>query len=98
MSTETKFPYTAWKLTTSFKPTEVVIDSEYQGDWGSKEATHLISDSGRYYAVGEIYATRADAIAGGRVRLKEQEADIAKKVANIAKKRAALDKAAAEAA
>lgn len=95
MTAETKFPYTAWKLTPSFKPTEVVIKSEYQGNWGSEEITHLISDSGRYYSVGEIYATRPDAIAGGRARLKEQEADIAKKVASISKKRAALDKAAA---
>ena len=96
MTADTKFPYTAWTLAPSFKPTEVVIESGYQGNWGSKEVTHLISESGRYYAVGEIYATRADAIAGGRVRLKKQEADIAKKVANIAKKRAALDKAAAD--
>ena len=95
MSTETNFPYTAWKLTPGFKPVEVLIKAEYRGDWGREEVTHLISDSGRYHSVGEIYATRADAIAGGRTRLKEQEADIAKKVANIAKKRAALDKAAA---
>ena len=95
MSTATNFPYSAWKLSPSFKPTEVVIESAYEGNWGKKEVTHLISDSGRYYPVGDIYATRADAIAGGRKRLEEQEADIAKKVANITKKRAALDKAAA---
>ena len=95
MTAETKFPYTAWKLTPSFKPTEVVIESAYEGNWGKKEVTHLISGSGRYYPVCDIYATHVDAIAGGRKRLEEQEADIAKKVANIAKKRAALDKAAA---
>ena len=94
MTAETNFPYTAWKLTPSFKPAEVVIKSAYRA-WGPGEATHLISDSGRYYLVGEIYATRDDAIADGRARLTQQEADIAKKVANIEKKRAALDKAAA---
>lgn len=79
------FPYTAWRLTPTFKPVEVVIARRSQS-W-------LISDQGKYLCSSEVYPTKAEAIEDGRKRIAVTEADITKREARIAKKRAALDKA-----
>ena len=92
-----KFPYTAWKLTPGFKPVEVVITDECAAVWNSDEPAYFVSESGEYHALGDVFEDRASAIAGGLRRLIEQEAGLAKKAANIAKKRAALVKAEASA-
>lgn len=78
-------PYKAWRLAPSFKPVEVVIEREYSS-W-------LVTDQGRHLHHSEVFPTMAEAIANGRKRIVDMEADISKREARIAKKRAAIDKA-----
>ena len=79
------YPYTAWALPPSFKPKQVTFVRNY---WNSD-----VADSGTLYARHNIFPTKADAIAAGRQSLERQRIDLDKKLANLAKKHAALDAA-----
>lgn len=87
-------PFKAWVLMPSFKPVEVelVKQSQQWSNWDIWYAT----DKGKTYKGDSLFASKEDAIAFGRDRLAEQEADLAKRSETIAKKRAALDKAEAQ--
>lgn len=88
--TDKTFPYTAWRLTPSFKPVEceVVEHGRWYGTWEWRR----LSTGGRSNA-DDIYATKADAISAGRAKVEAQEQALAKKRASLDKKIAALDKA-----
>ena len=80
------YPYTAWVLPPrSFQPKLTTLVRYY---WASDMA-----DSGTPYAHHKIFPTKADAIAAGRKSLERQRIDLDKKLANLAKKHAALDAA-----
>ncbi len=83
------FPYTAWRLTPSFKPVEVVIGRSYKA-W---DGDFLVSERGKYLRGSEVFPTKEQAVEFGRKRIAEMEAEITKREGMIAKKRAALDKA-----
>lgn len=81
-----EFPYKAWALQPSFKPVEVEIVERTWGGW-------VKASNGKQHLPSALSTTKAGAIAFGRSRLREQETDLQKKLANIEKRRAALDKA-----
>ena len=62
--TQKTYPYTAWRLLPSFRPTQVAIKGQYPNHpyW-------LVTDTGRILGVSEVFDTRADAIAAGRAKL-----------------------------
>ena len=91
MSEAQKFPFKVWVLMPSFKPVEVEIVSSYNA-WGNSEP-YYENAKGKVYPKGELFGSKDEAISVGRSRLEEQEADLAKRAAGIAKKRAELDKA-----
>ena len=84
------YPFKAWVLMPSFKPVEVEIVSEYRS-W-NKEVYHQTAKQ-KTYTGSDLFGSKDEAICAGRKRLADQEADLAKRAENIAKKRAALDKA-----
>ena len=88
---ERSYPYKAWILMPSFKPAEVEFTEHYPGwsgeDYGCKTA------SGKVVRRDEIFASRALAINGGRLRLEKHRAQIAKLQLEHDKKLAALKKA-----
>ncbi|AXF52947.1 MAG: hypothetical protein [Caudoviricetes sp.] len=89
------FPYTGWVLTPGFTPKQEKFVKPYghgveQCDWHLTERHKIVH-------VGSIYSCKAEAICAGNQRLREQQAALDKKQANINKRRAALEKAAGEA-
>ena len=84
---EKEFPYKGWVLTPSFKPVEKTFVSlgyySYHRDDGEKD-----------YHPDNIFEDKPSAIAWGREDLERQKSALDKKLANIEKRRAALDKAA----
>jgi len=86
------YPYKAWALLPSFKPTEIELKAAYASyshqDYGD------VSVTGKVYARSEIYPTKEAAIAGGWARVKEQEATLSKWAESLRKKKVALEKAA----
>ena len=90
MTTNRTYPYTAWTLQPSFKPVEIVITA-IADTWGMVEYDKTAV--GKRYHTGDLFKTKAAAIAEGRRRLDKQQADLDLKAANLAKRRAALDKA-----
>jgi len=88
---ERTYPYKAWVLMPSFKPAEVELVSNY-GLYYDETAKGKI-----YHIKHSLYPTKAAAIAAGRKKIDEQQADIAKRLERINKRIAALDKAEREA-
>lgn len=91
MSEAQKFPFIAWVLMPSFKPVEVEIVSSYKA-WGNSDP-YYENAKRKVYQKSELFGSKDEAISVGRARLEEQEADLAKRAAGIAKKRAVLEKA-----
>lgn len=91
MSEAKEFPFKAWVLMPSFKPVEVEIVSSYKA-W-SNTGPYYENAKGKVYRNSELFSSKEEAIGVGRSRLEEQDADLAKRAASIAKKRAELDKA-----
>lgn len=85
------YPYTAWVLTPNFKPKQVVLIKAY-GTFSGNDYGDL-TEAWKLYGVSEIHASIESAISFGRESLKRQRLDLDKKLANFAKKNAALDKA-----
>lgn len=91
--TNRTYPYKAWVLQPSFKPVEVELVGRYASysiDYGDQTA------SGKSYPLKELFPTKAEAIAEGHRRLDKQAEDLDKKLINITKRRAALNKAASQ--
>ena len=87
---EVKFPYQGWVLTPGFKPVEkTFVDRSWANDHWHLDAT------GKSYNTHDIHKDKASAISWGRGNLKAQRAVLDKKLANIEKRRAELDKASA---
>lgn len=85
---EKEFPYKGWVLTPGFKPVEkTFVRPGYLGYYHK-------SDSEKEYHQDKIFKDKPSAIAWGRKDLEIQQAALDKKLANIEKRRAALDKAA----
>jgi len=89
------FPYTGWVLTPGFTPKQEKFvmpygHSEEQNDWHFTERKKVVN-------VGSIYVSKEAAICAGNQRIRDQQAALDKKQANINKRRAALEKAAGEA-
>lgn len=90
---ERTYPYKAWVLMPSFKPVEVELIASYSGFW-SKSQSFEKTATGKVYEIGtELFPNKAAAIAAGRKKIDEQQADIAKRLERINKRIAALDKA-----
>lgn len=86
---EVKFPYQGWVLTPGFKPVEKTFTGYVYGkDWHD-------ADGKKAYHIKDIFVDKHAAITWGRANLQAQEEAIDKKLANIEKRRAALDKASA---
>lgn len=85
------YPYKAWVLMPSFKPVEVELVRNY-GVYYDETANGKI-----YHIEHSLHPTKAAAIAAGRKKIDEQQADIAKRLERINKRIAALDKAEREA-
>lgn len=88
------FPYTGWVLTPGFTPKQEKFVQPYgfggeQTEWHRTEKHKLVH-------FGSIYASKEAAICAGNQRLRDQQAALDKKQANINKRRAALEKAAEE--
>jgi hypothetical protein len=90
------YPYAAWVLKPSFKPAQVTITEPYRAF--SNSNLWEIAEGGRAYAHSELYPTKEAAIAAGWERVHATEAKVAKMQDGIDKKRAALAKAAGDAA
>ena len=88
MSSRT-YPYEAWALSPSFAPKLVLLAGPYWsiGDWD-------VSESGKLYSMLELFPTKEAALVQGWQRIADQEAKLAKLQVGIAKKKAALAKAA----
>ena len=83
---EKKFPYKGWVLTPGFKPVEKTFVGLGYYDYHR-------SDGEKEYHPDNIFKDKASAIAWGREDLERQKSALDKKLANIEKRRAALDKA-----
>lgn len=90
------YPYAAWVLMPSFKPKQVELVKAY-GSWGGEPADYDLTSEGKPYHPTELHSSQANAIAAGRLSLERQRIDLDKKLANLAKKHTALDKAEKEA-
>lgn len=86
-----KYPRQAWVLTPSFKPKEVTITRVY-GSWHGSEDWD-VAEGGKHYHVGNLFESKAAAIANGREQISKIQADIEKRQLNLSKRIAALDKA-----
>lgn len=84
------YPYQAWVLMPSFKPSEVTIEGPYHKYWSHERD---VTSSGKSYALTELYPNKDAAIDAGSILLDKQEAALSKKQANIDKRREALRKA-----
>ena len=86
--TQKSYPYTAWRLLPSFKPTQVVINDQYPNhpEW-------LLSDTGRIFGVSEVHDTCEAAIAVGRAKLEAMSDKYRAMGVSIYKKTQALDAA-----
>ncbi len=87
---ERTYPYEAWVLQPSFKPKLVKFVAEY----GSRRFPGEVAAGGKFYRPSEIFATKADAIAGGRILQEQFAARIAKFQATYDKRQKALEAAA----
>lgn len=74
---EQTFPYTGWVLMPSFTQKAVVFVKPY----GSSTFSGHISEGGKYYSTGSIYASREEAIAAGVKQLEALDARIKKMTA-----------------
>lgn len=86
-----EYPRQAWVLMPSFKPVEVTITKPY-GSWGNVSDWD-VATSGKHYHYEVLYPSRTAAIAAGREKVKEVQADIDKRQLNLNKRIASLDKA-----
>ncbi|KAF1019658.1 MAG: hypothetical protein GAK30_02974 [Paracidovorax wautersii] len=86
------FPAQAWVLTPGFQPKEVTL-TEASSGWRSKGCR---TETKWMILLADLYATKGDAIAGGRERLIEQQARIDAMQAKLEKRKATLEKAAAK--
>lgn len=90
---EKQYPYTGWVLMPSYKPKQETFVRE--ANFFNRDL-YGVTEAGKYVSSGEIYASKADAIAAGRARLDEQHEKLKKMQERVNKRHAALDKAAAE--
>jgi len=84
---ERTYPYKAWALRPSFKPVEVELVRNYGVYYDETENGKI------YHIAHSLNPTKAAAIAAGRKKIDEQQADTAKRPERINKRIAALDKA-----
>lgn len=89
---ERTYPYKAWALLPSFTPVEVELVESYSY-WGPYQDWDITQKGKAFNAKRDLYPTKAAAIAAGRKKIEEQQADIAKRLERINKRIAALDKA-----
>lgn len=82
-----KYPYVAWHLPPSFKPKQLELVSNHWEGWDK-------TASGSSYRVSDLYSTLGAAIEAGRARLRDMEEDLAKRKANLDKRREQIEKAA----
>lgn len=87
--TQKTYPYTAWRLLPSFKPTQVVIS----GTYSANHPYWLLTDKGRIIGESEVFDTCDDAIAAGRAKLAAMGDKYRAMGVNIQKKTQALDAA-----
>ena len=86
------YPYKAWALLPSFTPVEVELVESYSY-WGPYQDWDISQRGKAFNAKRDLYPNKAAAIAAGRKKIDEQQADIAKRLERINKRIAALDKA-----
>ncbi|OWT68065.1 MULTISPECIES: hypothetical protein [unclassified Achromobacter] len=90
--TQRSYPYTAWVLKPSFKPSETTFVEGYSSHiWHGD-----ISDAGKYYPQDKIYPTKAEAITHAEIMIQQQEEALIKKSVALEKRRAAITKAKSE--
>lgn len=95
---ERTYPYKAWVLTPSFTPVEVELVGPYSTYYAALYGHLDVTVKNKAYSTEhDLYPTKAAAIAAGRKRIDKQRADIAKRIEQINKRAAALDKAEREA-
>lgn len=80
------FPYSAWVLTPSFSPKQVVLTEGSGEDW-------LITEKRKWYHCTKVFPTKEVAIEQGRLLIEIQKSDLNKRAEQIKKREAALDKA-----
>ncbi len=91
---ERTYPYKAWVLLPSFTPVEVELVGPYSTYYPARYGHLDVTVKNKAYSTEhDLYPTKAAAIAAGRKKIDEQQADIAKRLERINKRIAALDKA-----
>lgn len=88
-----QYPYTGWILMPSYKPKQETFVRE--ANFFNRDL-YGVTEAGKYVSSGEIYASKADAIAAGHAKLDEQREKLKKMQERIDKRQAALANAAAE--
>jgi hypothetical protein len=83
------YPYQAWTLTPSYALKEVTISKPY----GSVVFHGDMSDGGKYYPAGELFASRDEALDEADRRLWAQNLALDKAKVRIEKRRANVAKA-----
>lgn len=86
------YPYTAWVLTASFNPKQVVITGPYQ--YGAKYGDQ--TGGGKLYQHSDLHPDLPSAVRAGWAKIYEQQADIDKRQDRLNKRKAALIKATSE--
>jgi hypothetical protein len=86
------YPYAAWVLKPSFRPAQVTLVREY--DSCQYANTWDVAESGKLYALSELFPTKESAIVAGWERVHDQEAKLTKQLESLQKKREQLTKAA----
>lgn len=91
---ERTYPYKAWALMPSLTPVEVELVGPYSTYYPELYGHLDVTVKNKAYSTEhDLYPSKAEAIAAGRKKIDEQQADIAKRLERINKRIAALDKA-----
>jgi hypothetical protein len=85
-----QYPYYAWVLQPSFKPKQILIVGRvFLYSYPEYDKTK----SGTSYHIDKLFLTKDAAVAHGWERIREIEADLAKRTERLAQKRQELEKA-----
>jgi len=89
VSDKKSYPYMAWVLSTSFKPKQIEITNQ---GYRMKGYTPTDKAEGRHYNLSDLYESKDLAVKNGMLKLDEMREALAKRKAAIDKKAAELAK------
>ena len=81
------YPYRAWLLTREYQPLEIELVGR-----GYIDSAHDRTESGRNHPIGDLFPTKAAAVADGEQKLAALAVELARKLAHVRKRRLVLER------